>query len=489
MNLKLLRTLVLSTALLLPVGPAVGAPLDNKFTYQARLTQGGEPVTTMVNLAFTLWRDSVSVMPADQIGGAQTIALTPDANGLFTVELNDAGQFGANPFNGEKRWLEITVDANTLAPRQELSGTPYALQTRGLFFDETSGNVGIGPFVPQAKLHVTHTDIGNVAGLLDPNEDDIIVEGDLPWIALVGDDVGGVAAGISFTEFGGANDKWAIYRRTSGNVGDLNITYGSDVNPTANQQMLQVLTDGTTKVQVLDVTNTDIGDVSGNLASFENDIVLEDELPWIAMVADDVGNTGAGISFGEFGGANDKWAIYRQTSGNVGSLKITYGTNVNATMNDLKFQILPDGTTKVQVLEITGADVAERFAVSEPVEPGMVVEIDPKNVGQLRPARGAYNRRVAGVVSGAGDLPVGAVLGNLPGVEKAPAVALTGRVYCRCDASSGPIEPGDLLTTSDTPGHAMKVTDHPRAQGAILGKAMGSLESGKGLVLVLVSLQ
>jgi hypothetical protein len=46
-----------------------------------------------------------------------------------------------------------------------------------------------------------------------------------------------------------------------------------------------------------------------------------------------------------------------------------------------------------------------------------------------------------------------------------------------------------LLTTSSTPGHAMKVTDHARAQGAILGKAMSSLAEGKGMVLVLVSLQ
>jgi hypothetical protein len=62
-------------------------------------------------------------------------------------------------------------------------------------------------------------------------------------------------------------------------------------------------------------------------------------------------------------------------------------------------------------------------------------------------------------------------------------------VYCWCDASGGAIEPGDMLTTSDTPGHAMKVTDYPRAQGAIIGKAMTSLEEGRGLVLVLVNLQ
>jgi len=68
-------------------------------------------------------------------------------------------------------------------------------------------------------------------------------------------------------------------------------------------------------------------------------------------------------------------------------------------------------------------------------------------------------------------------------------VALTGRVYVQADTSNGAIKPGDLLTTSGTPGRAMKVSDHVRAQGAILGKAMTALNEGKGLVLVLVTLQ
>ena len=68
-------------------------------------------------------------------------------------------------------------------------------------------------------------------------------------------------------------------------------------------------------------------------------------------------------------------------------------------------------------------------------------------------------------------------------------VALSGRVYALADASGGAIEPGDLLTTSETPGHCMKATDHAKAQGAIIGKAMSSLNDGKGMVLVLVSLQ
>ena len=69
------------------------------------------------------------------------------------------------------------------------------------------------------------------------------------------------------------------------------------------------------------------------------------------------------------------------------------------------------------------------------------------------------------------------------------AVALSGRVYCLADASAAPIEPGDLLTTSDTPGHAMKVTQYGRAPGAVLGKAMSPLAKGRGMILVLVNLQ
>jgi len=74
-------------------------------------------------------------------------------------------------------------------------------------------------------------------------------------------------------------------------------------------------------------------------------------------------------------------------------------------------------------------------------------------------------------------------------LEAGENVALSGRVYVHADAAYGEIKPGDLLTTSDTPGHAMKVTEHGKAQGAILGKAMSGLKDGKGMVLVLVTLQ
>jgi hypothetical protein len=74
-------------------------------------------------------------------------------------------------------------------------------------------------------------------------------------------------------------------------------------------------------------------------------------------------------------------------------------------------------------------------------------------------------------------------------MEGGKNVALTGRVYVLAEASDGAIKPGDLLTTSSTPGRAMRASDHVRAQGAILGKAMTALKEGNGMVLVLVTLQ
>jgi hypothetical protein len=158
---------------------------------------------------------------------------------------------------------------------------------------------------------------------------------------------------------------------------------------------------------------------------------------------------------------------------------------------DTLFYVGNDGITRVKVLTILGgADVAEPFAMSqEQIAKGSVVVIDEKHPGKLKLASRAYDTRVAGIVSGANGVNSGLSL-QQDGVNAGGQnVALTGRVYALADTCNGAIEPGDLLTTSDRPGYAMKVTDHARAQGAILGKAMTGLSEGSGTVLVLVTLQ
>ena len=160
-------------------------------------------------------------------------------------------------------------------------------------------------------------------------------------------------------------------------------------------------------------------------------------------------------------------------------------------INDTEGQLSCWGTFSTCVLKITGGcDISEPFAVSSAnITKGAVVVIDEKNPGALRLSDQPYDRRVAGVVSGANGINPGLILSQKGVLDGEQQVALTGRVYVQADASTGAIEPGDLLTTSATPGHAMKVTDHAQAPGAVLGKAMSALKEGQGLVLVLVSLQ
>jgi len=154
-----------------------------------------------------------------------------------------------------------------------------------------------------------------------------------------------------------------------------------------------------------------------------------------------------------------------------------------------------DGRIITDEFQITGgSDFAENFDILiEPTlapEPGMVVSIDPNNTGKLMISSEAYDPKVAGIISGANGIKTGMLMGQEGTLAdgKFP-IALTGRVYVWADASYGAIEPGTLLTSSPTPGHAQKAVDTERRMGAIIGKAMTSLESGRGYVLVLVNLQ
>jgi hypothetical protein len=163
--------------------------------------------------------------------------------------------------------------------------------------------------------------------------------------------------------------------------------------------------------------------------------------------------------------------------------------NLNSQVNGEVFLAM-NGTAHVRVLQVHGADLAEKFPFTgEKPQPGMVVMIDADNPGTLEIAHGEYNTHVAGIVSGANGLPAGTILGNLPNSEDHPAIALSGRVWVYADASNGPIKAGDKLTTSATPGHAMKATDRDRSDGSVIGKAMTELPEGRGMVLVLVNLK
>lgn len=213
-----------------------------------------------------------------------------------------------------------------------------------------------------------------------------------------------------------------------------------------------------------------------------------------------------GIGIGSVTGTNRQMTLF--TDGAGGNPVFTVASTTDSANWFSRFAVTQDGRVGIgtgsptEALQVSGnilcrallldagADLSEGFAIGESPVPGTVVVIDPDCAGALRVACDPYDAKVAGIVSGAGGVNPGVVMGQKGSIADGEhPVALTGRVYCWVDAdANGPVNPGDMLTTSSTPGHAMRVTDRDRAFGATIGKAMTSLESGRGLVLVLVDL-
>ena len=106
---------------------AHAAPLGTAFTYQGRLDDGVLPVNGLYDFNFKLFDAATS---GTLVGPALGVSLNTVgvSNGVFSIDLD----FGT-VFNGDKRWLEISVNTNTarplavLEPRLPLNATPYAL--------------------------------------------------------------------------------------------------------------------------------------------------------------------------------------------------------------------------------------------------------------------------------------------------------------------------------------------------------------------------
>ncbi len=138
---------------------------------------------------------------------------------------------------------------------------------------------------------------------------------------------------------------------------------------------------------------------------------------------------------------------------------------------------------------LANADCAEDFDIADAdsIEPGTVMVLGEDE--SLHQSSQPYDKRVAGVVSGAGKYKPGIVLDKQEANSNRKPIALLGKVYCKVDAQYASIEVGDLLTTSPSPGHAMKASDHLKAFGAVIGKALRPLKDGQGLIPILIALQ
>ncbi len=387
----------------------------------------------------------------------------------------------------------LTSDAFGTGEWQVPSSSPWTVTGANVYYD--AGNVGIGTNNPTENLHVAD----------NARFDSSVGIGTTP--------VGSVVLGLNGDNFWGLKSVntcvggQAIWGEATASTGGNTGVYGSASSP-----------GGTGVWGEHSATSGDKPGVYGRTSSTaEFASGVKGEALSASSAAYTVGVMGishAGFGVGVYGKADyTDTAIFTyggffesESSVGIGVCGVATGENafagyftgrgyfsgdvgIGTSSPDAKLDVA--GTARVDVLQIDGgADLSENFAVEGSTEPGMIVVIDSGRPGALRTSSSAYDRRVAGIISGAGGIRTGMLMSQAGSVADGEhPVALTGRVYCWCDAASGAIEPGDLLTTSDTPGHGMKVSDYTRAQGAVIGKAMTSLKEGKGLVLVLVNLQ
>jgi hypothetical protein len=169
-----------------------------------------------------------------------------------------------------------------------------------------------------------------------------------------------------------------------------------------------------------------------------------------------------------------------------GSVKLTAGSGAAMTFQDGSVQTVAWNGV------LPGGDYAESVDVGgdrTKYEPGDVLVIDPASEGHFLKSGVAYSTSVTGVYS---TRP--GVVGRRQKTDRAQMkdevpMAMTGIVPVKVSAENGPVRPGDLLVTASTPGYAMKGTDRAQMLGAVIGKALGHLDAGTGVVEAVVTLQ
>jgi hypothetical protein len=177
----------------------------------------------------------------------------------------------------------------------------------------------------------------------------------------------------------------------------------------------------------------------------------------------------------------------------IGTTSPSYAFDVTGKIRSTAGVVYPDGTLQTTAWTgvLCGGDYAESVDVTGTrvqYEPGDVMVVDSHAPGNFHKSAEPYSTLAAGIYSTKPGA-VGRRSTDPSRTKDEIPMAMIGIVPTKVSAENGPVMPGDLLVTSSTPGYAMRGTDRDRMTGAIVGKALGSVQRDKGTIEVLVTLQ
>ncbi|MCK4734597.1 MAG: hypothetical protein KAT65_19230 [Methanophagales archaeon] len=384
-----------------------------------------------------------------------------------------AGLFETTKSDGNTNALQAVADAeNTgdnkglyIAVRNNGAGNAYSIHSHGkdaVMYHE--GNVGIGTKNPEHKLHVVGTN-NYIEGV---------------HVDTSGDNSDGVCAsttgydseGFLAVTTGDYSDGFAASTSGEDSDGFRAETYGDE------SQGLHTHTEGDYSEGVYALTtgyDSDGVQVDTTGDKSEGVYVGTSGKDSDGFSAETFGHESEGLVVRVHGDGSEGVSVYSDKS---------YAIFAHTYRSDQKYGVYTPDYMYAAKYEGGGGDVAEYFAVDEDAEPGTVMVVDPAGGSKLRCSTTAYDTTVAGIVSNSSGVSLGV---TEEGNEGEKLIAVAGHVPCKVDASFAPIKPGDLLTTSDISGYAMKASN-PQI-GTILGKALEPLDSGRGVIEVLVTLQ